>query len=232
MEILNVSVPFIYSAFIVPPRCRNERKIQAKDSVNIVIRNADKYELPFAFIIHYKHRNPNKLPRKSLEMTAYEGRLWIPHPELQNNTYGKANIQRVIGSALKLNHHNLSYTGKQANINYRSWRDIKDVEIESIRARANDLLFIHGKCHVPFGEPLYQVTPFTGFYTVFGSALKLKHKSNNISALDSSEFRIDQLDEAMAYATKVARDKGYQDFIPCDVPKVEILMPSMIQAKK
>lgn len=253
---MKLTVPFVYEAMIIKPRCRKPSFQCVNDCVEVDIKEIAPSSLPKAF--------------KSSDQEYYwDGyKLWSPLMT-DDNKQAKAEQFRVIieknvaagGAAAIINpfkgywksvdddmmmRYDCNMSSNFVNIddeevlskqdiNYREWVDDNK---QAVEARAHEIaenyLICDGIVYRPASEPYYAVTTFgmggnhgfTGLY-LENNAHRLKDKENIFSILDYQA--------ACIYADKVAKERGDTDSMPvqCDASKsIEVFIPEALSLYK
>lgn len=256
---MKITVPFLYEALVIKPRCRKPSLIILKDTIEVEINVVSSSDLPVAFKIgetelrwdgnhlwdydyHTVHRKP---PVKVLASTVKE------NTEAEGKTYQYScsgaeapfhnfwcNMKDTMNSRHDTMYHGIqsglkdSCAIKKEDAIFREWiDDNKDVVIENARKIAQGLLICDGYMFAPVGEPRYLICTFGLGGNHGGTGMFIEqHYNRNIP--NTSYFTALEYDKACAYADSVAERRGDNKSIPVRTNcgyQIEVLVPEAVK---
>lgn len=241
---MKITVPFIYAATIVKPRCRVPSFAYIKDSIKVDIKEVDAELVPVAFKVGKKltRWDGKNLYRESNDSNAKHSSGKVSIEEVVNNTNPNLNyIQNDLHpfarvwdcfdmGDLTFIHGNNRGTSNLRNcerasknvqykgaVQHREWvEDNKDKVIAKIKNIANDLLVVDGFLLTKTdGEPYYYCQTFGLGHNHGGTGLFIGATPRN-SKLEKFGFNASQYDEAVAYVSEKSTTRGDDNNLPID----------------
>lgn len=242
---MNITVPFIYEALIIKPRCRKPSLATIKDTVTVEINEFSKEDLPVAFKVgdshirwdgcslwNYYYNTSGKTPQVVTGDTIKnntEDENSKHHYSYANSEAPFANFWRHgnITDTMSLR-HNVRLHGMQKHINesgvvniedvqYREWiDDNKDAVIKKAKEIAEGLRLLDGLLIQRVGEPRYVITTF-GLGNNHGGTGMFIQPYFNSNIHHENYFNALEFDKASEYANMVATRRGDNKSVPVKV---------------
>ncbi|MBM5458721.1 hypothetical protein H8F21_14225 [Pseudomonas sp. P66] len=205
---MQLTVRFSYVEPIIPPRCRNPRRVRFHDGVEVVtIRELELSAAPVAII----STKADSSDSASIEYRWFEGMLWtscsVYGCTRQAHTSGGKDFDYPIpGSELSLITDSVTMSDHQLGV-FVSVSEGKEAIGQYLQDWAQGLIFIDGKLYRPAGEPRYVVMTF-GLSNNHGGTAVLCTDHSNPNIKEVSYFSLHQLEQAQQYAGRIASARG------------------------
>jgi len=184
---MQITIPYQYTENIISKRCRKSRDVRFDDEVTLEIREFTEADVPIA-IIEYDSNG-----HQSLVFRWLDGKLWTSATTVQKETY------RSLDDCF----YSLRYSAYKP----------QEERLDEFFTQASEVILIDGQIYRVAGEPRYVVMTFGLGCNHGGTALMANYLYNsNIGA--SHYYRIDQREEAIAEAERIAEARGDTDNIP------------------
>jgi len=228
---MKLSLPYIYSADVVPPRCRKSRRVRQEATITLTINEISSADAPVAIVEHSRDFVDNKPVQVD---TTY--RWW------RNRLYTLYSFERSCGTpretqtAADFAGDPYPYALVRAASNWDSDGYMDQPQRRAhFRRWASSIVFIDGERWGPASEPRYVVMTFGLGHNHglgWGTSLSTDRWYNpNISR--NRYFRIDQFDAAVAEATRIATARGDTKALPIvetqEPDRFEILIPEAVR---
>lgn len=200
---MKVKLTFAYTAIVTPPRCRKPREVTQEGCIAVTFREVIGEEAPIAI------------------SSARTTLRWYKNKLYQRDTHwGRTGVC-------------ISTTAKDFVEEYtdRVKREHTCSSLpfarRAIMAKVRSVLLIDGWAWVASMEPYYEVTTFGLGHNHGGTALMVGHGF----ARDS--FKLNQLEAAIAQATKVATERGDTNYLPITPHEVfTVHIPEALKSKR
>lgn len=244
---MQFKVEFAYTAFEVPPRCRNPRRVTKVSSMVVEIREVSGDQAPVAIVAHAKERDASCLAPSKVEYRFTDDRLWTKvntdHGCARSQSRGGNDWEYVLpeseacaGDALPVivvYRRDNSTPTQLYNANtlhgvYFQRNESEQEVREALTAWANDGLIIDGVYYRTAPEPRYVVMTFGLACNHGGTSVMVDdHHNTNISA--ERYFPATWLASAQATAQQIAADRGDTTSLHVDPnPYLEVLIEPAI----
>ncbi|WP_415912458.1 hypothetical protein [Neptuniibacter sp. QD37_11] len=260
MNALRLTVPFIYEAIVIKPRCRKPSMLVIHDFVDIEIPVVDNKDFPVAFKIGETELrwDGQRLWDFDYMSAVGEETKKVPAFVVEHNT-AKHNVYRFSGASSEAPFHafwdrsNLSIARShgllQCGMNYRltdcvsidkedavyrEWvADNREAVIDRAYEIASNLRVFDDYMYAPAGEPRYVAMTFGLSNNHGGTALFIdQHCNENIG--EDRYFTALQYEEAIASATAIAEGRGDDKSLPMHTNcgnVIEVLIPEAVTLK-
>lgn len=255
---MKLTVPFLYEALIIKPRCRKPSLITVSDTVEVEIQEVSAGDMPVAMRIGKTELlwDGEQLWDFDYECVAGEKPHKVLLTEVVDNTSGRSEYPWSCSGALApfhnfwhgfrdsmANRHNLSGyfpSGFLKDVDYQSrdevvCREWVDDNRESLIAlahqKAANLMAVDGYMFRPVGEPRYVVNTF-GLGNNHGGTGMFIEQGYNSNLSHRSYFSALDYDKACAYADAVAERRGDTKSIPVRPNSgvvIEVLIPEAVR---
>lgn len=239
---MKISVPFLYEAQIIKPRCRKYSPVVIRDEVEVEIKEMRKSEFPVALKVGSEnyHWDGENIWMFDYHAEYGKSQETVSSATLKENTESCGSHQNSIRQGAQApfknfwtNMYKWSYSdpGYSPERIYNAWiddsfvlnatkvefRKWKSDNREEVIARAQEIaesLRIHnGKVYRAVGEPYYCITTF-GFGNNHGGTGLFIDSSTNQTERESFEFSALEYDKALQYAKSVAGGRGDTESLP------------------
>lgn len=227
---MKITIPFVYEALIVRPRCRKPELALIKDTATVQIKEIQ--EAPVAFIV-------TEHDSESESFYWHSRRLWIPttsfNPffekfwhQAEDTMHSRHNVNLHSGKPLLGSH----YVVDKSEVSFRKWiDDNRNSMIVLAKKLARQCLLIGGVPHKPIGEPRYVAMTFGLGGDHGGTALMLSTNYNS-NIHRKQYFPANQLTDAIAYTTRIAEGRQDTQSLPINPHgTIEVLIPSAVRVK-
>lgn len=227
---MQLPVKFSYVESVVPPRCRNPRRVRSHDGLEVVtLREIKREAAPVAII---SASNGRESP---IEYRWFEGQLWtscsVYGCSRQAHTSGGTDYDYPTpGTELSLVTDSVSMSRHDLGV-FVSVSEGKVAIAEYLHRWAQSLIFIDGQVYRPAGEPRYVVMTF-GLSNNHGGTAILCTDISNSNIKDQSYFSVLQFEAAKDYASRIAAARGdTTKFSPDPGYTFEVLIPEAVQIR-
>jgi len=252
---MKLTVPFLYEAIVINPRCRNSVSIVVRDEVDIEIKEVSILHLPIALKVkktEYRWDGDNLwdydyeticgvAPRKVTldEVVKYTNDCdlyrWSGNGPAApfHNFWSKIDIDYSHPNILRSAWLKDDNVYLKEEIKVREWlSDNRSEVIEFAKNIASNCQSLDGVMITKTNEPRYVSMTFGLGRNHGGTALMLdSYYNGNIAR--HAYFRADQLTDAIKYTGYVATRRGDTNYLPI-VPhnEIEVLIPEALQLEK
>lgn len=226
---MQLTVKFSYAETIVPPRCRNPRRVRFHDGLEVVtLQEIESAAAPVAIISASKEGGA-----QPIEYRWFNGQLWT-----SCHVYG-CSRQPYTSRGTDYDHPvpdaELSLVTDSVNMSrYDMGISITVTEgklaiAEYLHTWAQGLIFIDGHLYRPAGEPRYVVMTF-GLSNNHGGTAVLCTDISNPNIKEQAYYSVLQLEQAQRYAGEIAAARGdTTKFSPDPGFTFEVLIPEAVQ---
>lgn len=200
---MKVKLTFAYTAIMTPPRCRKPREVTQEGCIAVTFREVTGEEAPVA------------ISSAKTTLRWYKNKLYH---QLTGWTRTGVSVSTTAKDFVE------DYTDHvKREHTYSSLPSAR----RAIMAKVRSVLLIDGWAWVASMEPYYEVTTFGLGHNHGGTALMVGHGF----ARDS--FKLNQLEAAIAQATKVATERGDTNDLPITPHEVfTVHIPEAIKSKR
>jgi len=200
---MKLTIPYSYTESVIPKRCRKPRDVRFDSSLDIDIREVSENDAPVAIIEHESLREDDPL-----YFRWFDGKLWT-----NSSTFRRAD----------------GLYGEAINYFRSDWYKTQSEVIDQLNECADRIIIINGQTFQTAGEPRYVVMTFGLGCNHGGTALTVDH-SYNSNIGKTRYYRIDQREEAILEAERVATSRGDSKNVPIHPHAYfDILIPESIQ---
>ncbi|QHF00420.1 hypothetical protein LCG56_28940 (plasmid) [Pseudomonas cannabina pv. alisalensis] len=227
---MQLTVKYSYVESIIPPRCRNLRRVRFDDGLEVVtLREITREAAPVAIISASDSSEP------PIEYRWFDGHLWtscsVYGCSRQAHTSGGTDYDYPApGPELSLVTDSVSMSRHDIGI-FVSVSEGKLAIAEYLQRWAQSLIFIDGQVYRPAGEPRYVVMTF-GLSNNHGGTAVLCTDISNTNIKEQSYFSILQLEQAKDYADRIAAARGDTTKFNADPGYTfEVLIPEAVQIR-
>lgn len=254
MNTISIPVPFIYRAQVIKPRCRKPEEINVSDVMQVEIKCITKSAIPVAFRTpqHETRWFNNSLWGKSFHTVTEENPVLATLEQVVANTNDSSgykwscsspvapffNIWHKVRAPWDTGYCTPSPWLKDEDVMpleqhvYRELvEDNREAVIERILKTANSMVSVDGVIYEPEGEPMYCLETYGLGRNNGGTSLSVTTFYNR-NIPHHCYFRADQREEALKFATEVAKGRGDTKSLPFEakVPMIEVLIPEAVKA--
>jgi hypothetical protein len=224
---MKVTIPYEYTEKIIPKRCRKIRPAKFNSIISVSIHEVSSMDAPIAILEHTKKfsNETNKYEPITIEYRWWNKKLWVLDK-----------LNRFVGDTDK------TQTAKEFTVDpypmtngtqyYTAYRT-KQEQRKSIMNWASTILFIDGMRWTLAGEPRYVIMTFGLGHNHAGIGTSLSNDNHyNTNITNTRYFRIDQYQQALETAIKIALNRGDTDSIPYirnESTAFSILIPESIR---
>lgn len=239
---MKISVPFLYEAQIIKPRCRKSRPIVIRDQVEVEIKEIRKSEFPIAikvgpenyhwdeetlWIFDYHLKHDKSIETVSSEtVKANTENCGSHHNSIRRGA--KAPFKNFWTNMYKWSYSDSDYSEERiynawlddsfvVNANkvvFRKWvSDNREVIVARARQIAQGLRIYNGKMYRIAGEPYYCCMTF-GLGNNHGGTGLFIHSSTNLTKRERFEFSALEYDKAFQYTKTVATNRKDTESFP------------------
>lgn len=211
-----------YEESYIPPRCSKPRYRECEDYIQVTLKEVDSTELHLAF-------EDNSFEGKG-KIYLYKGKLWTlakVNPNLISTVQKEdSRVQTPLDYLKWCNEHCSTYFRSAFDREYHGQDTCKNAVIKAARGDMKKYILVDGDLFERCSEPRYVVNVFGAGNNHGGTALFCTYYYNpNIQK--SCYFSALQGEQAVAFANKVAADRGdtkdvgtFKPFIICHMPKL------------
>lgn len=211
-----------YEESYIPPRCRKPRYRACEDYIQVTLKEVDSAELKLAF-------EDNSFEGKG-KIYFYKGKLWtlakVNSSLIASVQKEDSSIQTPLDYLKWCNEHCSTYFRSAFDREYYGLDTSKNAVIKVARADMNKYILVDGNLFEQCTEPRYVVNVF-GFGNNHGGTGLFCAYYYNPYIRKSCYFSALQGEQAVAYANKVAADRGdtndvgkFKPFIICHMPEL------------
>lgn len=219
-----------YEESYLPPRCRKLRYRECEDYIDVELKEVNSNELQLAF-------EDNSYEGKG-EIYFYKGKLYTK-TKFQKDSWHKdieekegITIETALDSLIWCKEHCSTYFYSAFDREYRA----EDTSRESIIKKAKDdmkqYILVDGELYTQSAEPRYAIITFGLGHNHGGTGMFCAYHYNSNVRKDNY-FSSLQGEEAVAYANKVAANRGdtkdvgkFKPFIICHMPELVKVKPN------
>ncbi len=196
-------------AYRPTPRSRKDRFREGKQPGIVEVKEVPASVAPIACVV----REQIYPTYQDVEYRFYDGKFWTPSMEKYRR--GDEVVVEPLASS-DLPHR---IRGK-----YDFWNDGYDENLREFRRSASGYLLIAGKVYEEIGEPRYVVITFGLGHNHGGTGLFVDNYYNG-NIPNTNYFRATDGDKAVAYADKLAAERGDTKYIGIHKKNIEVLRP-------
>jgi hypothetical protein len=228
---MKITIPYAYTAEIIPPRCRLPRRVRQESAVTLTIHEVSSRKAPIAI----KEHDPYPEFRNDGHPATIIYRWW------RNRLYVRHRFQRASGAVWVTQtaadflkdpypYRLENAAGQWENEGYQSQAERR----KDFRCWARSILFIDGERWAEAGEPRYVIMTFGLGHNHglgWGTSLSTDDSYNSNISRDRY-YRIDHYREAVKAATQIAQRRGDTKALPIANQKptrFEIIIPQAIR---
>jgi len=226
---MKITIPYIYTAEVIPPRCHKPRLVEQQAKVTLTIHEVTDQEAPVAIIEHDREYDESGTHPRITAYRWYKNKLYIQN-KFQRFSHAPWETQTDLQFKTDPYPFRLDKPASFSDLKYKSQKERK---IEFIRW-AKTILFIDGERWVTTEEPRYVIMTFGLGHNHgigYGTFLSTDNSYNsNISK--GWYFRIDEFDKAVFMATEIALRRGDTKALPIldqDPVRFDILIPEAVR---
>ena len=218
-----------YEESYLPPRCRKLRYRECEDYVYVNLKEININELKLAFV-------DNSYSGKG-KIYFYKGKLWckskMPNTNIVEDLRERGNkIDTSLDYLIWCNEHCSTYFFFSRDREECGVDTSKDAVIKCVIRDMKCYILVDGELYMQTAEPRYEINTFglghnhggTGMFCAYGYNPNIR-KDNYFSALEG--------EQAVAYANKVAANRGdtndvgkFEPFIICHMPELVKVKPN------
>ena len=219
-----------YEENYLPPRCRKSRYRECEDYISVNLKEVDSNELQLAF-------EDNSYSGKG-KIYFYKGKLYAKkefhkdawHKEIEESE--RLMFNNALDSLKWCNEHCSSYFRFAFDREYYERDTSREAVIKKAKDDIKKYILIDGELYEQSAEPRYVINTFGLGHNHGGTGMFCEYHYNpNISK--DSYFSALQGEEAVAYANKVASNRGdtkdigkFKPFIICHMPELVKVKPN------
>lgn len=217
-----------YEESYLPPRCRKLRYRKCEDYINVTLKEVDGSELQLAF-------EDNSFEGRG-KIYSYGGKLWcketMPHANIVESIREREYEMDTPLDYLIWQHEHCS-TYFYCDYERENGKDTsKEAVIKLAKENMKKYILVNGELYKKSAEPRYVVVTFGLGHNHGGTGMFCEYHYNpNISK--DSYFSALQGVQAVAYANKVASQRGdtndvgkFEPFIVCHMPELVKVKPN------
>lgn len=228
---MKITVPYTYTASIIPPRCRKPRDVRQQATMTLTIHEVTAREASVAIIAHEADWKENLGRPTPPVYRWWRGHLYQRrfYQGMSRGSWDTQDIAAFVKDQEEHAHH-VSLPHVWSSSGYRSQHERRS----DLRQWASQILFIEGERWVRTGEPRYVIMTFgLGHNHGLGWGTSLSTTNGYNSNIPASRYyRIDQYEEAVSAATAIAEARGDTKALPIEQQaptQYEILIPEAVR---
>ncbi len=245
---MKITIPFVYQAEIIKPRCRKASTVYVKDIVSVEIVSIDSKELPIAFKIGKSELrwDGERLWDYYYETNGDNGPEIVTGDTIKTNTENGGKDYRWSCSSAKAPFHNFWHRMNsrldiawlkdkdvflREEITYREWvSDNREEVIEKAKNIAADLLLCDGFLYKPVGEPYYNAMLF-GLGNNHGGTALFVEQNRAPEQREGWHFNALDYDKALTHTEEKAKGRGDTRSLPMKLngDKIEVLIKEAVK---
>lgn len=227
---MKTQIRFTYTENQIPKRCRKPRRVALNDTFEGEVREITGDQAPIAIVAKFDELGvPQEVPYR-----WFEGALWTAIKMVSCRPRGYTSGQddwdhQKIPDRLDLSAEAGSSAGYYYGLTGLPHWESREVVEEFLRQRLHSSLLIDGVPHLPVGEPRYVVMTFGLSHNHGGTSIHATdHYNSNIA--EQAYFSLLEAKQAIAYATRVATDRGDTESLPMRIEEqFEVRIKEAIQ---
>lgn len=221
-----------YEESYLPPRCRKLRYRACEDYVNVNLIEVDRSELQLAF-------EDNSYSGKG-KIYFYKNKLWcktkMPNMGLVENLRKEGNkIDTPLDYLIWCNEHCSTYFFFSWDRENYGKDTSREAVIKAAKAGIKGYILVDGELYEQCAEPRYEIATFGLGHNHGGTGMFCEYYYNpNISK--NNYFSALQGEQVVAYANKVAANRGdtkdigkFKPFIVCHMPELVKVKPNNME---
>lgn len=255
---MKITVPFIYEALIVKPRCRKPSLAIIRDTFEVEIREVNEVTLPVAFKVgessirwdgnnlwNYYYDITGKTPAlvtaDTVKNNTESGENKYSHRSATSpfsNFWLHGNISDTMSARHNVRLHGFHHyiddncVIEINDLKYREWiDDNKQVVIDKANEIAKGLLILNKMLFTQVGEPRYVIVTF-GLGNNHGGTGMFIQSHYNTNIANDNYFNALQYDAAIQYADKIATNRGDNKSVPVRPNcgnRIQVLIPEAVK---
>lgn len=200
---MKVTIPYSYTKSVIPKRCRKPRDVKFDSCLDVTVREVTENDAPVAIIEHDSLQEDNPLCFR-----WFDGKLWT-------NSSAFRRCDGLYGDAIDY---------------FRSDGYKTELEVTAqLYNCADSMIIINGQTFRTAGEPRYVIMTF-GLGRNHGGTALMTDYSYNQNINKSRYYRIDQREEAIVEAERIAIARGDTEDVPIKPhANFDIFIPESIQ---
>jgi hypothetical protein len=224
---MKITIPYTYTASIIPPRCRKARDVRQQATMTLTIHDVTAHEAPVAIIAHDADWKIDLGEPTTTVYRWWRNRLWTRYFSHVNTTW-----ETQGEAAFRAEYEEPLYRHLWDASGYLSQQEQRN----KLRRWTQTILFIEGERWQCSGEPRYVVMTFgLGHNHGLGWGTSLSTATSyNANIPASRYYRIDEYEAAVAAATTVATNRGDTKALPIaqqEPTQYEILRPEALRLR-